>query len=366
VEAQQILGAGETAPRWALAFKFATPAVETEVRGITLQVGRTGVLTPAAELAPVEISGSTVTRATLHNRDEIARLDVRVGDFVVVEKAGEIIPAIVSVNKARRPASAAIFAWPSICPSCGTGTVQRPDEVAVFCPNYDCPAQVRRRIEHFASREAVNIEGLGPATIDALVTADRLKDIGDIYALTRDDFAAAGGKGGASVGQLLAAIEASKTRETWRFIYGLGIPEIGLVAAKELASRYANLAALLNLEPGNDAASQTLASFVADPRLRLNIERLVAAGVQPRASAAASGRMRGRVFVLTGTLPTLTRAQATEKIAAAGGRVADSVTANTNYLVAGKDPGMKLERAKARGVEIIDEAQLLIWLAAQP
>src|SRR5262249_23130947 len=152
-----------------------------------------------AELVPVEISGSKVTRATLHNRDEIARLDLRIGDFVRVEKAGEIIPAIVSVNKARRPASASVFAWPSTCPVCGTGTVQRPGEVAGFCPNYDCPAQVRRRIEHFASREAVNIEGLGPTTIDRLVTAGRLKDVADIYALTRDDFIAAGGKAGASV-----------------------------------------------------------------------------------------------------------------------------------------------------------------------
>ncbi len=369
VAGQREVGATDHGPRWAMAFKFAPARAETQLRAIVVQVGRTGVLTPVAEFAPVELAGSTVARASLHNRDEISRRDIRVGDFVYVEKAGEIIPAVVGVNLARRPVESRAFAFPTACPVCQTAVAQRAGEVAVRCPNAACPAQLRRRLEHFASRECVAIDGLGPATIDALVEKGAVKDVSDIYQLRRAALLAPDKDTGKSADRLLAAIEASKRAELWRFVHGLGIPQVGAVAAKEVARRFGSLDMLLRAahgEFGGDATGRSLAAFFAEPRNRATVEGLLAAGVRPTAPAAAtaavSGRLTGKIFVLTGTLPTLTRAQATEKIEAAGGKVASSVSRNTHYVLAGAEPGAKREQAKTLGVPVIDEAAFLALL----
>ncbi|MEO6246040.1 MAG: NAD-dependent DNA ligase LigA [Opitutaceae bacterium] len=367
VALQREVGATEHAPRWAMAYKFAPARVETQVRAIAVQVGRTGVLTPVAEFAPVELAGSTVARASLHNREEVARRDIRVGDFVYVEKAGEIIPAVVGVNLARRPAEARAFAFPAACPVCRTAVVQRAGEVAVRCPNAACPAQLRRRLEHFASREAVAIDGLGPAMIDALVEKGWVKDVSDLYRLRRADLLTLGKDVAKTADRLLAAIEASKRVEWWRFIYGLGIPQVGAVTAKEAARRYGSLAALVTVTPSDagDSLGRALSAYFSDAGNRAMLERLIAAGVQPAPPvvAAAGGWLTGKTVVLTGTLPSLTRAQAAEKIVAAGGKVATSVSRNTHYVVAGAEPGAKLEQARKLGVPVLGEAALLRLLA---
>jgi len=363
VASQRLAGETESAPRWAIAYKFAPERAQTRLKGIAIQVGRTGVLTPVAELEPVELAGSTVTRATLHNRDEITRRDVRIGDYVEIEKAGEIIPAIVSVNLARRSSSARAFVFPEACPECGTPAVQRPGEVAVRCPNRACPAQLRRRIEHFASKECVDLDSLGPATIDALADRGWVKDISDLYRLRLLDRTVLSKMTGKSVDHLLERIEASKHAELWRFVYGLGIPQVGAVAAKEAARRFGSLEALGAADPNGDSLNQAVARHFSEPRHRAELAGLMAVGVQPKGEAlpgiGETDRLAGKVFVLTGALPTLTRAQATAKIEAAGGKVADSVSKATSYVVAGKDPGAKLERAKALGVPTIDEAELV-------
>jgi DNA ligase (NAD+) len=368
VKWQREVGVGESAPRWAVAYKFATERAETRLRAITIQVGRTGVLTPVAELEPVVLAGSTVARATLHNREEIARRDVRVGDFVYVEKAGEIIPALVGVNRARRSAEAVAFIFPKECPACGTAVVQRAGEVAVRCPGAACPAQLRRRIEHFASKAGVDIEGLGPAMIDALVERGAVKTLADIYRLRRETVVAPGKTAGKAAERVLAAIEASKRTELARVIAGLGIPQVGAAAARELARECGTLEAVAELgkvavPAGASPAVRAAASYFAEERNRAVVAELIAVGVRPVAPSVVVGAgaraMAGKTFVLTGTLPTLSRAQATAKIEAAGGKVSASVSARTDYVVAGTEAGAKLEQARALKVAVIDEGELV-------
>lgn len=364
--AQRELGVGESAPRWAVAYKFAPERAETRLRAITIQVGRTGVLTPVAELVPVALAGSTVARATLHNGDEIARRDLRVGDFVYVEKAGEIIPALVGVNRARRPAGAVPFVFPTVCPGCGTAVVRGEGTVAVRCPGAACPAQLRRRIEHFASKAGVDIEGLGPAMIDGLVERGAVKTLADLYRLRPEDVVAPGKNAGKAAERLLAAIAASQRAELARVLYGLGIPQVGAVAARELARECGSLEAVAALgeqapAAGAAAAVRAAAGHFAEPRNRAVVADLIAVGLRPTwAEAGAGGRgLAGKTFVLTGTLPTLSRAQASAKIEAAGGKVGASVSARTDYVVAGTEAGGRLEQARTRKVPVIDEAELL-------
>ncbi|OHE83325.1 MAG: DNA ligase (NAD(+)) LigA, partial [Verrucomicrobia bacterium RIFCSPLOWO2_12_FULL_64_8] len=231
---QREAGSTSKAPRWAIAYKFAAERAETRLNAVTVQVGRTGVLTPVAELEPVFLAGTTVARATLHNRDEIARKDIRVGDYVFIEKAGEIIPAVVGVDLERRPKEAQPYEFPRKCPVCGTRAVQVEGEVAWRCPNYDCPVQVRRRVQHFASKGGVDVEGLGEAMVDTLVEKGWVRNIADLYRLKRDDLLTLGQSVEKSTDNLLAAIEASKRAELWRFINGLGIAHVGSAAAKDL------------------------------------------------------------------------------------------------------------------------------------
>ncbi|MBC7369653.1 MAG: NAD-dependent DNA ligase LigA [Undibacterium sp.] len=359
------VGATEHAPRWAMAYKFSPDRAETQLLAITVQVGRTGLLTPVAELAPVRLAGSTIARASLHNREEIARSDIRVGDFVYVEKAGEIIPAIVGVNTARRPVTSQAFVFPVACPACQTAVVRVAGETAVRCPNPDCPAQLRRRVQHFASDACVDIGGLGPAVIDALVESGRVKAIPDLYRLKRDGLLALNGVGAKSADRLLSALERSKHAELWRFIYGLGLPQIGTVSAKELARRFHKLDALAAATAEDFSAvlsassSAALVAYLNVPRNRSVITDLLSLGVQPAAPVATTTIFAGKVFVLTGTLPHLTRADAEAKILAAGGKVSGSVSRKTDYVLAGEGSGAKLDAARSLGVTVIDEAALL-------
>jgi DNA ligase (NAD+) len=376
---QREAGSTSKAPRWAMAFKFAAERAETRLKEITVQVGRTGVLTPVAELEPVILAGTTVSRATLHNRDEIARKDIRVGDFVYVEKAGEVIPAVVAVNLEKRTPACVPYAFPKACPSCGTPVVQTEGEVALRCPNYDCPVQVRRRLQHFASRGCVDIEGLGEAMIDVLVGKGWVGDVADIYHLRRDDLLTLGKSVEKSTDNLLAAIEASKQAELWRFINGLGITHVGTAAAKDLAGRFGGLEALSQARYadfiGEDKESriagigQTMADAIIghfnQPRNRTLVHELVEAGVKPAApklSAPAAGPLLGKTFVLTGTLPTMTREEASAKIEAVGGKIASSVSKKTSYVVAGADAGSKLEKARSLGLAVLGEEELLALL----
>jgi len=375
---QREAGSTSKAPRWAMAYKFAAERAETKLNAITVQVGRTGVLTPVAELEPVFLAGSTVARATLHNRDEIARKDIRVGDFVYVEKAGEVIPAVVSVNTARRAPECVPFVFPEKCPACGTRVVQLEGEVALRCPNYDCPVQVRRRVRHFASKACVDIEGLGEAMVDTFVEKGWVKSAADIYRLPgrREDLLSLGKSVEKSTDNLLAAIETSKHADLWRFIHGLGITHVGAAAPKDLAVRFGRLDALAEAKFEDfigekkssliDGIGETMALAILnhfnDPRNRALVSELLALGVKPAAPApraAAGTALAGKTFVLTGTLPSLTREAAAARIEAAGGKVSGSVSKKTSYVLAGAEPGSKLEKAQALGVPVIDETEFL-------
>jgi DNA ligase (NAD+) len=365
---QSEAGSTSKAPRWAIAYKFAPERAETRLNAITVQVGRTGVLTPVAELEPVVLAGTTVSRATLHNRDEIARKDIRVGDWVYVEKAGEIIPAVVGVNQDRRPKDSAPFVFPGRCPVCATKVVQYEGEVALRCPNPDCPAQVRRRVQHFASKGGVDVEGLGEAMVDTLVEKGWVKSVADIYRLRRDDLLTLGKSVEKSTDNLLAAIEASKRAELWRFINGLGILHVGAAAAKDLALKFGSLEALaeakrddlLAIEGIGDTMADAIIAHFNQPRNRALVSRLLALGVAPVAPArpaAGAALLADKSFVLTGTLSTMTREEATAKIEAAGGRVSSSVSRKTSFVLAGDEPGSKLDKARTLGVPVIDEAE---------
>jgi DNA ligase (NAD+) len=372
---QREVGSTSKAPRWAMAYKFAAERAETKLLSISVQVGRTGVLTPVAELEPVVLAGSTVARATLHNRDEIARKDIRVGDYVFVEKAGEVIPAVVGVNAARRTPECVVFKFPMRCPSCGTVVVQTEGEVALRCPNYECPVQVRRRVRHFASKACVDIDGLGEAMVDVVVEKGWVRSVADIYRLKRADLLGLGKSVEKSTDNLLAAIEASKGAELWRFIHGLGIPHVGAAASKDLASRFASLEALSEskfddyIGKGKESLiagiGTTMAEAIVDhfnqPINRTLVRDLTRAGVSPKAPAArapGTGPFLGKTFVLTGTLPSMTRDEASARIEAAGGKIASSVSKKTSYVLAGSDAGSKLEKAKTLGVAIISESDL--------
>lgn len=376
---QREAGMTSKAPRWAMAYKFAAERAETKLNAISVQVGRTGVLTPVAELEPVLLAGTTVARATLHNRDEITRKDIRVGDFVYVEKAGEVIPAVIGVNHARRGPQCVPFEFPQTCPACGTPVVQHEGEVALRCPNYECPVQVRRRVQHFASRACVDIEGLGEAMVDTLVEKGWVRSVADIYRLRRDDLLTLGKSVGKSTDNLLAAIEASKGAELWRFVHGLGITHVGTAAAKDLAVSFGSLEALADakledflgekkasrIEGIGETMAEAILKHFAEPGNRKLVRELIELGVRPAAPApraATSDVLAGKTFVLTGTLPSMTRDEAAAKIEAAGGKVSGSVSKKTSYVLAGAEAGSKLEKAQSLGVPVIDETAFVAML----
>ncbi|WCJ59003.1 NAD-dependent DNA ligase LigA [Fontisphaera persica] len=368
-------GATAKAPRWAIAYKYAPEQAETRLKAITIQVGRTGALTPVAELEPVFLSGSTISRATLHNEEEIRRKDIRVGDWVVIEKAGEVIPAVVRAVAEKRTGAEQVFVFPKNCPECGTpvtrGAEAGVDYVVWRCPNPDCPAQIRGRIEHWCSRGAMDIEGGGEVLVAQLVKTGLVQDVADLYRLTVDELCQLERMGEKSARNFLEGIEASKQRDLWRVLFGLGILHVGASVAKSLSRTFPTLDDILNAsmeqlqkaEDVGETIAQSILQWAGDPRNRRLVERLRAAGVNFQSSlyqaGPAGGRLAGKTLVLTGTLPHLTREQATAKIEAAGGRVASSVSKKTDYVVAGAEAGSKLEKARQLGVPVIDEAELL-------
>lgn len=370
----RVEAARKLSPRWACAFKFAPDRAETRVRDITIQVGRTGAMTPVAELEPVVLAGTTVKRATLHNADEIARKDVRVGDAVLVEKAGEIIPAVVAVLLEKRAADSVPYSFPKHCPVCHTAAVRGEEEVVWRCPNPLCPEKVRRRIEHFASKGGVDIEGLGEEMVALLLDKGLIRTTADIYRLQVADLLPLKKSGEIWARNLIAGIEASRTADLWRVIHGLGIPQVGAAAAKDLARTFRSLEGLLNatandlmrIDGFGEKTAAAVGAWVRDPVNAQLVRDLQAAGVTPTPPVAASNALAGKTFVLTGTLPTLSREDATQRIEAAGGKVSGSVSKKTHFVVAGEDAGSKLEKARSLGVTVLDESQLVQLLAGQP
>jgi DNA ligase (NAD+) len=402
---QQQAGFVARAPRWAIAHKFPAEEATTVLKAVEWQVGRTGALTPVARLEPVFVGGVTVSNATLHNPDEIARKDIRVGDTVVVRRAGDVIPEVVRVVTEKRHRNARAIEVPETCPVCGSDIERRdlrparkdaPGEMAAvpYCSGgLSCPAQRKESLRHFASRKAMDIEGLGDKTVGEFVDDGLLTDVADIYRLHeyREDLEQREGFGEKSVGELLAAIERSKETTLARFLYALGIPEVGEVTAKAVAASLRTLdaigeaaleyerdcaklrgqgisehlfgarlkdSALLRIEGVGAGVAACIAHFFAQPRNREVIERLVKAGIHwPEASEVAEGPLTGKTFVLTGTLEAMTRDDAKAAIEQLGGRVTGSVSGKTDYVVAGADPGSKLARAEKLGVTVLDEQE---------
>jgi len=370
---QQELGYTSKFPRWAIAYKYAAVQAETLVRAIEVQVGRTGRLTPVAFLEPVFLSGTTVSRATLHNEEEIARKDVRVSDTVRIERGGEVIPKVVEVVLEKRPEGTEPWRPPETCPACGTAAVRAEGEVDRRCPNVSCPAQVEERLKHFARREAMDVEGLGNVVVHELLERGLVEDFADLYALSFEDLAplfAPKAKTGESLGarNLLEAIAESRTRELRRLIFGLGIRFVGERAAMLLARHFRSLRAIGeaaveeidSIYEIGPAVAGSVHAWFRDPANQNLVRRLESAGlrVEEGAGEPHSLAFQGQQFVLTGTLESMTRDEARAAIEARGGRVTGSVSKKTSVVVAGREAGSKLERARELGVSVIDEAEL--------
>lgn len=355
-------GAGPAAPRWAIACKFEPERAVTRLRAIRIQVGRTGLLTPVADFDAVELGGATIMRATLHNREVIARRDIRVGDFVEVERAGEVIPAIVAVQRSRRAPGTKPFAFPEKCPSCATPVEAGAESAVVRCPNLRCPAQRLRRLEHFASADAVGLKGLGPAVAGALIRSGAVQSPSDLYRLETPALGRAAGLKEAATSRLAAEIAGSRDAELWRFIHGLSIPQIGAATARKVAAASGDLAGFARLDPARlagsigPAAAASLRRFLARSESQAEIRALLGAGVNPRSGpgVAPAAHLRGRSFAFTGTLPGLTRTEATRRVREAGGAVSTGVSRDVDFLVVGTAPGSKLAEARRLGVRILD------------
>ena len=370
LELQDALGQVSRSPRWAIAFKFQPTQATTVVRDIQVQVGRTGALTPVAIMEPVEVGGVTVSRATLHNEDEIRRKDVRVGDTVVIQRAGDVIPEVVSVVTSKRTGAEKPFVFPRECPVCG-GPVERPEGEAVArCTGVACPAQAKRRIEHFVSRTAMNVEGIGPAQVEQLVDRGLVKDPADLYALTLEQLLPLERMGKTLAQKILRNIEASRQVPLARLIFALGIRHVGEHVAELLATHFHTLDTLeaaseeeIREVPGiGPEIAASVARFFADPQTRQLLERLRAAGVQPQApeavpAAPADNPIAGKTFVFTGTLAQMTRPDAEALVKSLGGRATGSVSAKTDYVVAGEGAGSKLEKAQALGITVLTEEE---------
>ena len=367
-----VLGEGTNTPKWAVAYKFPPEQKQTKLEDITIAVGRTGVLTPTAILSPVRLAGTTVARATLHNEDFIHSRDIRIGDVVTVQKAGDIIPEVVLSHPHLRDGSEAVFYMPATCPSCGEPVTRDKDEAAaVRCTNSACPAQLSRSIEHFASKGAMNIEGLGPQLVELLLSAQLIRDAADLYHLQAADVAALDRMGEKSAENLIAAIERSKSAGLERLIFALGIRSIGEVAAAALAARYRTLEncfaatreELIAIEDFGEITADYVLDFFSHAQNIALCERLAEAGVLTEATAEPVGdKLAGLTFVLTGTLPTMSRDAASALLRAAGGKVVGSVSKKTSYVGAGEEAGSKLTKAQSLGIPVIDEAGMLALL----
>lgn len=360
------LGSTAKAPRWAVAFKYPPEKKESEVLDIVVQVGRTGVLTPKVIVKPVRLAGTTVSAATLHNQDNIDRLDLRIGDTVLLQKAGEIIPEVLSVNKAKRPEGTVPFTLPSVCPECGSPVIRDEDGVALRCTSPECPAQRLRNIAHFASREAMDIDGLGISVCESLIDAGLVKDAADLYVLKSEQIAALDRLGEKSAANLVSAIEKSKEAGLARILCAFGIRQVGQKAAKVLAGYFEDLDSLMEADAQQltqvpdigEITANFIVSWFANPQSRDLIERLRAAGVDFRSKdEKKDDRFAGKTFVLTGALSRFTREEASAIIESFGGKASGSVSKKTSYVVAGENAGSKLTKAQNLGIPVLSEEE---------
>jgi DNA ligase (NAD+) len=359
------LGNTARAPRWCIAYKYPAERAQTIVESIDIQVGKTGALTPVANLKAVQLAGTTVRRASLHNFDEMRRLDVRPGDTVLIEKAGEIIPQVVEIKKEFRPAGAEPFPVPKKCPNCGTDVVKDEAGVYVRCPNPDCFGMLKERLRYFAGRDQMDIERLGVALIEQLIDSGLVKTFADLYRLKKEDLTSLERMGEKSAQNVLDGIEASKTRPLWRFIAALGIRHVGGQSAEVLAGHFGSLDAIVNagqdeletVDQVGPVMAQSVYQYFRNPRHRMVIDDLLAAGVcpQPPAPKKRTGGLQGKTVVVTGTLKGFSRQQAQQAVREAGGKVSGSVSKKTHFVLAGEDAGSKLQKAQELGVEVIDE-----------
>ncbi len=362
------LGATAKFPRWAAAYKYPPEVKDTVLEDIVVQVGRTGVLTPKAVVRPVRLAGTTVTNATLHNQDFISQRDIRIGDTVRIRKAGEIIPEILEVDIAKRPADAKPYFLPDKCPVCGAATKRDDDGAFLRCTGVACPAQLSRNIAHFVSRDAMDIEGLGSAIVEELIERGLLKSPADIYYLTLDDLKSLWQKGDTAAKKLLGAIENSKTQDVSRLIYALGIRQVGAKTGKVLASHFgdmeslskASLEDLTEIQDIGAITAESIAMWFAQPESQEMLQRLSDAGVNFKSlRCVEDARFAGMTFVLTGALSKFTRDEATEKIELFGGKVSGSVSKKTTYVVLGENAGSKERKARELGITIVDEDAFL-------
>ena len=368
-EQREILGATGRAPRWCISYKFAAEQAETVVESIDVQVGKSGILTPVANLTPVQLAGTTVKRASLHNFDQLNRLDVRVGDTVVIEKAGEIIPQVVEVIKEQRPAGTVPFKIPEECPNCGSVVAKDQDGVYIRCLNPDCFGQLKERLRYFAGRDQMDIENLGPALIEQLVEAGLVKNFADLYKLKNSDLLTLERMAEKSASNVIEAIEKSKTRPLWRLVAALGIRHIGGQSAQILSDYFGSLDAIMAADEEKLQAidqigpkvAESIYEYFRNERNIAVIKGLLAAGVKPELpqKVKAKGKLAGKTIVVTGELENFSRQQVEQAIRKAGGRASSSVSKKTDFVLAGKDAGSKLDKAIKLGVKVVKEQEFL-------
>ena len=372
LQERSLLGSTAKFPRWAAAYKYPPEQKPSRVLDIVVQVGRTGVLTPRAVLEPVRLAGTTVQSASLHNQDYIAEKDIRVGDTVLVQKAGEIIPEVVGVVREKRPEGTQPYRLPERCPVCGAHVARDEDGAAIRCTGAECPAQLLRNLTHFASRDAMDIEGLGPAVVEGLVKAGLVRTPGDLYRLEAQSVAQLERMGQKSAENLIAAIEKSKSRDLSRLLFAFGIRQVGQKAAKVLAARFGTLARLSQatveeltaVDDIGEITARSLAEWLHSDQAEHLIASLKGAGVNTASQAQpVDDRLAGKTFVLTGTLEHFSRAEAGARIEALGGKVSSSVSRKTSYVVAGEEAGSKLDKANALGITVLSEAEFLQMLS---
>lgn len=367
---RKLLGENISTPKWAIAYKFPPEQKQTKLTDIIIQVGRTGVLTPNARLEPVRLAGTVVSRATLHNIDFIRERDIRIGDTVTLQKAGDIIPEIICVDKSKRNGSEVPYEMPTHCPSCGEPVI-RDDEAATRCTNASCPAQLERHITHFASRDAMNIDSMGPAVVRLLIASGLIHNVADIYSLSAGEIEGLDRMGKKSAENLIAAIERSKSAGLDKLIYALGIRQVGEKAARSLAEAFPDIELLFSASEEQisaiydfgDISAHYIVNFFAHPQTRVLVDELKSRGVKTTYEVQKRGNIfEGMTFVLTGTLPTMKRDEASRLIEENGGKVSSSVSAKTSMVLAGEDAGSKLTKAQSLGVRIISEEELLSML----
>lgn len=369
---QELLGVRAKSPRWAICCKFPASQATTRINQIEIQVGRTGVLTPVATLDPVEIAGARIKNATLHNEQEITRKDIRVGDWIVLERSGDVIPKVVSVLAEKRSGWEKVFRFPNTCPSCGEQVQRSEQETAIRCINVECPDQLKRRIEHFVSRNALNIEGLGKQTVKQLIEVGLVSNIADLYHLQKDDLLVLEGFGDQSVENLISAIASSKQKPASRVLFGLGILHVGQSAADLLIDHFVSIDVISVAEVGQigtihgigSKTAESVVDFFAQLNNRVLFDQLKLAGLQMQAEVPVDlgqveGSFLGKTFVLTGTLTGMTRSMVSERIKLMGGKVSSNVSKNTDFLVVGENAGNKKNQAIALGIQTLTEDTFL-------